>query len=69
MRRISATGQAPKVNRNCIVSAGISFEPSLESSAQAPHESTQSIEYQNHLALNVVADGIDILALPFEEGA
>jgi hypothetical protein len=46
-------GTLPMVNRNCMVSGGISREPNFESRAQAPQQRTQSMEYQNHRALRV----------------
>lgn len=45
---------------NCIVSAGISFEPNFDSIAQAPHDRTQSSEYQNHRAFSVASLGIEV---------
>jgi len=41
-----------------MLSAGISVDPSFESSAHAPQQRMQRIEYQNHLALSVASFGI-----------
>src|SRR5580700_5966632 len=52
-RRAKPTGTVPTVNKNCIVSGGISREPSLDSSAQPPQHTPQIIEYQNQRAFRI----------------
>jgi hypothetical protein len=48
------TGSAPIAKRNCIVSGGISREPTFDTSAHPPQEITHRMEYQNHRALRVL---------------
>src|SRR6185312_3670189 len=58
------TGTVPKVKRNCMVSGGISREPSLESKAHPPQQSAHAMEYQNQRALSVPFDIIQKYSFP-----
>src|ERR1700730_10655574 len=67
INRAIPTGSVPTVKRNCMVSGGISREPSFERSAHAPQQSTHRMEYQNHRDFKASRKAIQRTLLPIKE--